>query len=56
MCRLAQQRECTASALAAGSDPIRLHSRVQLLDEAFQGQYMIGASCLYSLCSLLQHE
>ncbi|CAL8465952.1 g5488 [Coccomyxa elongata] len=41
--RLAQQRECTASALAAGTDPIRLHSRVQLLDEAFQGQYMIGS-------------
>ncbi|EIE18492.1 hypothetical protein COCSUDRAFT_60158 [Coccomyxa subellipsoidea C-169] len=40
---LAQQRSCQAYALAAGNDPLRLQSRVQLLDEDFQGQYMIGS-------------
>ncbi len=45
--RLAQQRSCQAYALAAGNDPLRLQSRVQLLDEDFQGQYMIGALPLY---------
>ena len=56
MCRLAQQRECTASALAAGMDPIRLQSRVQLLDEAFQGQYMIGVPSLYPCGHPIQRE
>ncbi|KAK9902224.1 hypothetical protein WJX75_008431 [Coccomyxa subellipsoidea] len=40
---LAQQRSCTPYALAAGNDPLRLQSRVQLLEEDFQGQYMIGS-------------
>lgn len=41
-CRLAHERSSAASALAAGSDQLRLQSRVQLLDDEFQGQYMIG--------------
>ena len=45
MCRLTLQRSGGAggAALAAGSDALRLQSRVQLLDETYQGQYMIGA-------------
>lgn len=40
--RLAYQRSSASGALAAGGDALQLQSRVQLLDEGYAGQYMIG--------------
>jgi hypothetical protein len=51
-CRLAYQRSSTSASLAAGRDALRLQSRVQLLKEDYQGQYLIGELC-GSCCSAL---
>ena len=42
MCRLQYERTARPGALAAGKDRMRLQSRVQILDNEYEGYYMIG--------------
>ncbi len=41
-CRLQYERTARPGALAAGKDRMRLQSRVQILDDEYEGYYMIG--------------
>ena len=40
--RLQYERTARPGALAAGKDRMRLQSRVQILDDEYEGYYMIG--------------
>lgn len=42
LCRLQYERSARPGALAAGKDHMRLQSRVQILDNEYEGYYMIG--------------